>query len=297
MTAAIDVGYWTGSLSYQPSWASSPFVINFGQVDANGTAWILQEVKGWDSAPSAVGQVTQKSADHGGYPTAQFYGPRIITLTVMASAPSQALRDVARAQLQQCVPISDLAVFTYAEPIPLLAYVRRNAGAGVDETYMTLTDVQFSIPLVAPDPRKYATVADGGSSQAPAAVTLLTLPFTALPVTFPAGIPAGLTGILAINAGTFETRPIVQVNGPVTSPSIINGAAGQAVTFTGLVMGSSDVLVLDMDARQAFLNDVFIPADASSSWWVLQPGESLIYMTGTSDAGSIVQATWSSAWI
>ena len=30
----VDVGFWTGSLSYQPAWASAPFVIPFGGVDA-----------------------------------------------------------------------------------------------------------------------------------------------------------------------------------------------------------------------------------------------------------------------
>lgn len=301
MTISADVGYWTGSLTYQPSWSPAPFVIEFGATDSNGITWMLQKVTGWDSPPAAVGQVLQRSADHGGYPTAQFYGPRIITLEVMASAPTQALRDMARAQLQKTVPISDLGVFQYNEPQPLLAYVRRNASAQVAETYMTLCDVEFSIPLVAPDPRKYDINGQSGSSTAPPAVTPLTLPFASLPVTFPAGVPAGLTGIVATNAGTFETRPAIQVTGPVLSPSVINGATGQAVTFTGLTLGASDVLVLDMDAKQAFRNGVFVPADASSSWWVLQPGQSLIYMTGTGAAsamaGSTVSAVWSSAWI
>ena len=52
----------------------------------------------------------------------------------MASSPTQAIRDQARAFMQQVVPICDLGVFTYDEPVPKLAYVRRNASADVTRT-------------------------------------------------------------------------------------------------------------------------------------------------------------------
>jgi hypothetical protein len=274
-------------------------VITFGQTDANGVTWMLQKVDGWDSPPTAVGQVIQRSADHGGYATAQYYGPRIITLTVMASAPDQATRDAARAQMQQTVPFSDLGTFLYGEPVPKVAYVRRNATAGVTETCPTLCDVIFTVPLVAPDPRKYAPDAQSLSSvTATPPPVPLSLPFSSgFPVSFPAQVPPGTQGILALNSGTFETRPIVTVTGPVTAPSIINGATGQAVTFSGLTLKASDQLILDMTARQAFVDTVFTAADPSSSWWVIQPGETLIYLQGTGSAGSVLSVQFASAWI
>lgn len=294
-----DVGYWTGAITYQPAWSQTVLSIPLGEVDASGTAWMLQKVTGWDSPPAAVGQVIQRSADHGGYATVQFYGPRIITLTVMASAATQALRDQARALMQQTVPVSDLGVFTYNEPVPKQAYVRRNATSAVGETCPTLTDVIFTIPLVAPDPRKYSTIPQSQSSvTAPAPVTPLALPFpSGFPVTFPANVPPGTQGILAVNSGTFETRPLIVVTGPVTAPSIINGSTGQAVTFSGLTLPAGVQLTLDMDARQAYAGGVFTAADPSSSWWVLEPGETLIYMNGTAASNSVLSASWSSAWI
>jgi hypothetical protein len=298
MAAAIDTGYWTGSILYQPSWSQTAFNIPLGAADSNGTAWMLTKVDGWDSPPTAVGQVIQRSADHGGWPTAQYYGPRIITLTVQISALSQPLRDVARAQLQQAVPVSDLATFTYDEPVPKLAYVRRNATSAIGETYMDTCHAEFSIPLVAPDPRKYAATPNMASSVTATIVSPLTLPFSSgLPVTFPATVPPGSEGIIAVNAGTFETRPVITVQGPVTSPSVTNGSLGQTVSFTGLTLSSSEVMTLDMDARQAFIGTAFQPADSSSAWWTLQPGTSLIYLTGTSMTGAVLTASWSSAWI
>jgi hypothetical protein len=291
-----DIGYWTGSLAYQPAWSPSAFTIPFGAVDSYGITWTLLSVQGWDSPPTAVGQIIQRSADHGGWPTAQFYGPRTVTVTLMASAPTQALRDTARALLQQAVPFSDLATLTYNEPVPKVAYVRRNATAVVGETYPTLADVVFSIPLIAPDPRKYSAAQQYASSVTSTIATPLTFPFT-LPVTFPAGLPPGQQGILAVNSGTFETRPVITVQGPVTGPSVINGSTGQAVTFTGLSLAASDRLVLNMDARQAYKNGNFTPADPSSAWFVLQPGSSVIYLTGTGSKNSVLSATWASSWI
>jgi len=289
-----DIGYWTGSLTYQPAYAPAPLSITLGATDGNGITWVLKKVTGWDSPP-AVGAVVQRAADHGGWPVPQYYGPRLIVLDILASAPDQATRDLARALFQQVIPISDLATFVYNEPIPKVAYVRRNAEAQVAETYPTLVDVEFQVALVAPDPRKYAVTPQQSSIITPAAVqTPVSLPWT-LPIVFPgASVTVPMT---LVNAGTFETRPVLTVNGPVTNPAIVNATAGAQVSFTGLVMGVNDVLVVDMDARQAYLNGNFYPADLNSGWWVLQPGPSEVYLSGASDAGAVLTATWASAWM
>jgi hypothetical protein len=297
-----DLGYWTGSLSYQPPWSPSPLAIQFGQTDGNGITWLWQKLDGWDSPPS-VGSVLQRSADHGGWPAAQYYGPRILTLTVEASAPTQALRDVARGILQQAVPVgttsTDLAVLAYDEPVPKQAQVRRNAGAAITEACPTLTDVVFTIPLVAPDPRKYATTPQQVQVVLPApVVSPLALPFTSgFPVAFPGGFLPEASSAVVTNAGTFETRPQLTVNGPVTSPAIVNATLGSVISFTGLIMGASDVLTVDTDNKQTFLNGLFYPADPQSSWWVLSPGDNTVYLSGVTSAGAQLSISWSSAWI
>ena len=293
---AGDIGFWTGQISYQPSWASAPFVIPLGSVDGNGVAWILKSVTGWD-APPAVGQVIQRSADHGGWPSAQYYGPRLITLDVMASAPTQAARDVAKQQLVQSCPISDLATFTYNEPVPKLAYVRQNGTAKITTTCPTLTDAVFKIPFVAPDPRKYSTVPLAATATLPVPViNPLTLPVT-LPAGFPGSTPPIDTAITCTNSGTFETRPTITIGGPISNPSVVNAATAQAITFTGLSMAATDQLVINTDARQAYLNGTFYPADVTSAWWVLDPGDTQVYLTGDNFAGGgTVTVQWASAW-
>lgn len=294
---AGDTGFWTGSLTYQPPWASSPFAITFGQVDGNGVAWILESVKGWDGPP-AVGGVIQRSADHGGWPSAQFYGPRLLTLKVMASAPTQALRDQAKEQLVQAVPVSDLGTFVYGEPVPKQAYVRQTASANIGMTFPTLVDAEFTIPLTAPDPRKYSTVPLLATSTIPAPViNPLTLPVT-LPAIFPGGTPAIDSAVTCTNSGTFETRPVITASGPIGNPQIVNAATGQVISFTGLTLASTDQLVLYTDARQAFLNGSFLAADVNSAWFVLEPGVTQIYLTGSNFAGgATLTVAYSSAWL
>lgn len=291
-----DTGYWTGSVVYAPPWSPQPLEIDFGATDSNGITWLWQQITGWDS-PQTAGQVIQRSADHGGWPAPQYYAPRIITLTIMASAPTQALRDQARAQLQQAFPVNDLATLTYAEPVPKLVYVRRNAGAAITETYPTLTDVIFTVPLVCPDPRKYATAPQTVSLVVPTPiVNPLALPFS-LPVSFPGNIPPSDSSVTALNNGTFESRPVITVAGPITSPAIVNAVTGQQVTFTGLTLAATDQLVLDMDNRQSFVDGNFYAADVSSAWWVLEPGPTQVYLDGVTGGGATLTMTYSSAWI
>ena len=297
-----DTGYWTGSLTWSPSWASSPLGVQFGATDEDGITWLWQKIDGWDSAPT-VGSVVQRSADHGGWPAAQFYGPRLITLTVSAAAPTQALRDAARSKLQQAVPVgvtgTDLATLVYNEPVPKQALVRRNGGGVIAEAYPTLTDVIFTVPLVAPDMRKYSVQQQNAQIILPAPPLVpLVLPFASgLPVTFPGGLPPESVSVTVTNLGDFETRPQLTVTGPVTSPAVVNATTGQAISFSGLTLAATDSLVVDLSTRQALLNGIYRPADISSAWWVMPPGTTTVQVTGTASTGSTMTVAWRDAWI
>ncbi len=279
-----DIGFWTGSIVYGTN------KIAFGQQDASGTAWALLKVAGMDGAPTD-GQVVQRQGDHGGYPTPQFYGPRPIELTVTASATSQAERDAARARLQAAVPVSDLATFTYNEPVPKTLQVRRSGV--VKELSYTLADVTFDVLLIAPDPRKYgaaSTVTVIANSQTEG----ITYPIT-YPITFPAQAPPGAATVT--NAGNFETRPTITVRGPIVAPALYNQASGQSISFSTLTLGATDTLVLDLLERIAYLNGSAIGADLWSAWWVLQPGTAQVVLQGEGGAGAQMTISYSDAWM
>lgn len=284
-----DLGFWTGSLTSP----DGSVVIPLGGTDDNGIAWLLQHVDGWDSPDVQGAGVIPKSGDHGGWAAPQYYAPRPITLTITASAASQALRDVARATLQEVVDISDLGLFVYNEPVPKQALVRRSGR--IPETYPTLADVTFTVGLIAPDPRKYAVgVKTVSGTAVPATQIGITIP-TTVPFTLVAQVPGGTVGVN--NAGNFETRPVVTISGPITSPALTLLGTGEVVSWTGLVLAAGDNLVVDFGNRQAFLNDSYRPADVFSAWWVLPKGSSTIQLSGSGDASAKFAVAYQDAYM
>lgn len=288
-----DLGYWTGSLVYTPYYNPAGFTIPFGGTDANGVNWLWMVIDGWDS-PDVSGAVVQRASDHGGWPTAQYYAPRTLTLTCMASAPTQALRDLARAALQQAVPINDLATLTLNEPVPKYVKVRRSGK--IQESYPTLTDVQFQCVLVAPDPRKYTAVNRVIQTVLQISSSIgITLP-SAVPFTLPAQAPGG--SVTVSNNGSFETRPVITLTGPVTGPSVRNSSTGQTVSWSTLTLNTGDTLVIDMDSRTGLYNGALRLPDLVSSWWVLNPGVNNLIFSGTSTpGGAIMSVSFYDAWI
>lgn len=299
-----DVGYWTGGLIYPPAGLD----IEFGQVDGSGITWLWQRLDGWDGPDVQGAGVIARSGDHGAWASPQYYAARTMTLTITASAPTQALRDQARATLQQAVPISDLAQLRYDEPIPKYAWVRRSGK--VTEAYPTLTDVTFTVGLVAPDPRKYA------STQRSLAIGLspadigggMIVPFS-VPFTLATAPPPSTA--VATNAGNFETAPVVVITGPVSGPTLTNLTTGLTVSWSTVTLSAGDVMAVDFLNRQAFINPstlstspgipsaggTYWPADVTSAWWQIAPGDNQVQYGGSAGSGSTALFYWADTWV
>jgi hypothetical protein len=274
---------------------TSPLVISMGTgPDSNGIAWIIQKLEGWDS-PQVSGQVIQRAADQGTYPAAQYYGARTMTLTLRASAPTQALRDLARALLQQVVPVNDLCAFTYNEPIPKVAYIRRSGQ--ITEQYDNLLEAVFSVVMVAPDPRKYSQTVYASASATATAPTEITIPAT-IPITLSTGVAPGI--VQCYNPGTYETRPDMVLYGPIAGPAITLITTGQTVSWWNplVTLRTGDQMLIDFDARQAFLNGVYVPADITSGWFTLWPGQNPISLiSAAGNSGGQLLVAYQAAWI
>ncbi|WP_052432819.1 phage distal tail protein [Streptacidiphilus carbonis] len=301
---ARDTGYWTGGLIY----GAAGLDIEFGQVDANGICWLWQKLEGWDGPDVQGAGVIARSGDHGAWASPQYYAARQLTLTVTASAPTQALRDTARALLQQAVPISDLAKLRYDEPVPKFAWVRRSGK--VTEAYPTLGDVTFTIGLVAPDPRKYAvTQRSLAIGLTPAGVGGgMIEPFT-VPFTLQAAAAPGAA--TATNGGNFQTPAVAVMTGPVVAPTLSNTTTGQTVSWSTLSLAAGQVLVVDFLNKQGYVNPTmtstspgipstggtYWPADAASSWWQLAPGSNQVQFGGIAASGATVTYYWADSWV
>lgn len=301
---AGDTGYWTGGLIYQPAGLD----IEFGQTDSDGITWLWQKLDGWDSPDVQGSGVIARSGDHGAWAAPQYYAARQMTLTVTASAPSQALRDIARSRLQQAVPVSDLAKLRYDEPVPKFTWVRRSGK--VTEAYPTLSDVTFTIGLVAPDPRKYAASSRSlriGLLAASAGGGMV-VPFT-VPFTLNAASPPGAS--VVTNGGDFVSPPVVVLVGQVGAPTVSNLSAGSTVSWSSLNLGTGDVFVIDFLNKQAFVNPstvsrvpgvpstggTYWPADISSAWWDLAPGDNVVQYGGNAGSGSSATFYWSDTYL
>jgi hypothetical protein len=299
-----DTGFWTGGLIY----SSAGLDIEFGKTDSNGITWLWQKIEGWDGPDVQGAGVIPRSGDHGAWASPQYFAARTMTLTVTASAPSQALRDTARALLQQAVPISDLAKLRYDEPIPKFTWVRRSGK--VTEAYPTLADVTFTVGLVAPDPRKYATVQRTAQiGLTPAGVGGgMVVPFT-VPFTLQAAAAPGAA--TSVNGGNFLSPPVVVVTGPVTAPTLANLTTGQTVSWSTLTLGAGQQFVVDFLNRQGYVSPTTVstspgipstggtywPADASSSWWQLAAGSNQVQFGGTAGTGATAVFYWSDSYI
>lgn len=304
---AGDIGYWTGGIIN----ASAGLDIEFGTVDANGTAWLWQSVTGWDGPAVQGAGVIPRSGDHGAWASPQWYAARTLTLTCTASAQSQALRDVARAQLQQAVPVGDageMAVLRYDEPVPKQALVRRSGQ--LTEKYPTLCDVTFTIGLVAPDPRKYGTRQKVLYIGAPPPVTgVMTVPFT-VPFSLAAAPPPSVSA--CVNNGTFGSPPVAVITGPCEAPALANQSTGQTVSWSQVTLGAADTMTVDFLNRQAWIgapNPPGLPglppgggsyasADIASAWWALQPGSNTVAFSATSTgSGSTCLVTYFDSFV
>ncbi len=295
MTATPEVGFWTGSIAYSPA-VGPPITINLGASDGAGTQWVLNDFTGLDGVPTA-GQVVQRAGDHGGYASPQFLAPRPITLTITASAISQAQRDVARYALHQAIPVgsgggSDLALFTFNEPVAKQCLVRLSGA--ISEACVATSEVTFTVGLIAPDPRLYSTAQHSAVGNTGALAAGLAPPWTP-PITLPAGAPPAT--VAATNAGNFETRPVITIQGPVVAPQVQNVTTGQVVSYSSLTLGAGDLLVLDFLNRVGTFNGVYRPADVYSSWSVMPPGATTFQMLGTASSGASMTVSWYDAWI
>lgn len=281
----------TAGISYTPA-VGPPAAIEFGITDANGVRWTVADLTG-DDGPPLRGQVVPSAGDVGGWATPQFPAPRLMTLTLQIIAPTPAARDVARAQVAMAFPINDLATFRIDESIPKQMLVRRSGE--IPGPKAADSDVRLIIGLVAPDPRKYGTVLHIASATQASAAAGLAPPLTP-PFTLPAGAPPMATAVT--NAGSYETRPTVTITGPITAPAVVNQTTGAAVSFSGMTLAASDQLVVDLNAKQSYLNGTFRTADISSSWWSLpQNTTTTVQVTGTGATGSTMTVAWRDAWI
>lgn len=278
--------------------AGSGVVIPLNLVDDTWTQWRLTSVSGWDSAGLEEGAENKTGAD-GAWDTANYFGSRIVELGGLIVAPDSATREVARARLEQATPPRRLITLRFEETTPKQVVCRRSGRLLMDD--LTDTTTQFSLSLLAPDPRKYGadlvqavmSIAPPGGGLAP--------PWTP-PVLLPARAGAADT-VTVTNAGTYETPPLIRFDGPGADLQILNLTTGTSLAFD-LELGAGDFLLIDADAGAALLGGTTprapLPGSTVISKFFIAPGANQLHFAGTAtDAQLVATATvqFSPAWM
>ncbi|HEX5119857.1 MAG TPA: hypothetical protein VFW65_32120 [Pseudonocardiaceae bacterium] len=280
-------------MKYVPEWYGSQFeigaiVIN-GDTDANGCDWILTKESGWFGSPAIKTARADKPAAHGLFRGNEYRGGRVVTLEGTLSALNvDALRNAQRQLAGICPDPAALYPLTVTEEsgLALVALV------ALDGELLTAPigalSVDFSVQLVAPDPRKF-------SISPRVQVVPLASPGSGgvrYPVGYPVsyGTPGAPGAVLLTNDGTAEADPVVTFAGPLTTPSLTRADTGDVVTYAG-TLAATDSLTVDFGAGSVLLNGVNRrPLLVADNWFSVPPQSSIsvaFRTTNLADTGDL----------
>lgn len=280
-------------MQYDAAWYGSQFIIGGitinGSTDANGCDWILTKESGWFGSPAIKTARTDKPAARGLFRGNEFRGGRVMTLEGTLSAPTvTALRNAQRAVCGICPDPHAQYPLTVIEESGYSSYANVALDGEILTTPISALSVDFSIQLVAPDPRKFSSnpttlstlLASGGSGG------------VMYPVTYPVnyGVPGAPGALQLTNHGTADADPLCVLTGPLTSPELIRADTGDTVTYND-TLSATDTVVIDFNTGNVTLNGVNRRPLVSALNWFSIPANGSISMlfrsANPSDTGTL----------
>jgi hypothetical protein len=267
LTASIDDSVVSG--------VTIPF--NSGE-DDYGVAWTMASLDGWDS-PDLPEAAESKPGQDGMWDALNYYGGRTLGIDGKLVAPTYAAREAAEYRLRQAVVRDRLVMVTVGEATPKWCMARRSGRLMVRS--LTETISEFSIAMLAPDPRKY-----GGFVSGSIAVTTglggLAPPWTP-PVALPA-IDTGASSVELVNAGIYNSPPTITIRGPGSGISVYNLTASRSLAYD-LTLATGDFIAIDVASGVGLLNGTAIrtpvPGSSVTGQFLAEPGPNLFRIFGT----------------
>jgi len=284
-------------LAGDPTWLGD---LALNVIDDQGVEWVVTANDGWAGSPDSTQQVTQRQADHGGYPSASYLAPRQLPLAVTIHAPSKTLREQAVETLKAAATLAATTLRVQQDSYDRTATVYRQA-ATLATAYGNTADV--SVSLIAPDPRLYATAGYSASCQLPSITGGLTFPVT-FPAVFSATVSSG--SIPVGNLGNIGSRPLLRITGPCVTPLVTlqrpDGSV-QQLTYNG-TLGALDFLDLDCDRHTAILDGTASRRGlltVTGGWPEIPPGATpdacaLDFNAASTTGAPTLTASWTDAW-
>ena len=254
-----------------------------GHWDSRGIQWILMDETGFWDSPDARVDVTDRSNAHGSYIGPIYYKERVITLKGRAfSDDSTALRRYWSLVTGLCAdPEASYMLSCESEIGTLYCSVRRDGQViTTPNALLNTNSFDFSVQLIAADPRKYSTQRRTMRATVPSATTGDGLDFAAgtspnVGLEFDTGT-GGLvfghqnsSGLLQLtNDGTAPTAPTYELHGPLTTPTVSAWKGDRAYVMTyNDTLADGEYLTLDPSEPAVLLGGT------ASRRWLLNPAE------------------------
>lgn len=269
--------------------------LNFG----SGQSVKIVEATGFDDLPAIRSGDIARSADHGSFLGSAWLGSRVVTFTLrIRGQATQTALDAVIDSLRQATIVQN------AQNLPLV--LNGNRQINCRPTRRSIPDriedwgawtTEPVVEFTATDPRIYDS-----SLQAPSTGLATVSGGMTFPATFPLAFGAAASGgyIFVTNNGTFETRPVAIIQGPVTNPAIQNVTSGQTLSFN-ITLASTDTLTVDFNARTVMLNgsaNRYNAIASGSSWFTLAPGNSTVrFLASAYNGSATLTLQYRSAWL
>lgn len=287
--------------------------LTFNAVDANGVAWVVDSAgtTGWYDGPDVnLNQNAQPRGD-GVYRADSYRAARVIVIPGWCTAPSKPAAQAARRAFVGLYARGTQQTLTVVDGSETLTALVELAGPPKAKPHAGGVGFDWQLTLSAADPRKY-----GPASSAPtglpsaSGVGLDWGTGGAIGLDWGTGSSVGLdwgtsgsNGLLVLsNPGTADAWPVFTVAGPVTNPSITDGA-GNVLAYTGPALASTDRLVITsnpLGPRSVMLNgSTDARGSLTTAQWASIPAESsqTYQFQGTSAGaptltGTVAPAYW-----
>lgn len=285
---------------------TTPYGGSFNGLTFGGTGAQIQVI-GYDNGLRAIPNLRTGDVPNGRRDGAtaglDLLGERIFTVTlqpfIQSTTPFESLLSQISTAFQSISSASGQLPYELFLPgwtNSRIIYCRPTAGGEpIDLAYQANVS-EVPIQLTANDPLIYSSVLKTASSGLPSPTAGATFP-----ITFPLSFGASTGGSFSVtNSGAYITPPVFTITGPVTNPSLTFTATGQFFALT-ITLGSTDVLVIDMNARTVLLNGSayrFNDIKTGSTWFGFPPGTSSIAVA-SSDAtavAAVFTAAYRDAW-
>lgn len=253
-----------------------------GGVDDYGSALFLNDLSGWDGATGTTLDSEQRVADDGAWLSDAYLPARLLEATLTVTGMSFEATTQSLSRLVGLVPAkqpAEMVVTTFGTQL----------AADVVQSGDILSSqkghvARLSVPLEAPDPRRYSVDTVTLATGLPVSSGGLRLPFRTA-VRVQGSTEAG--GFTATNDGNVTTWPIFTVFGPCPAFTITHRGTSQVLRYHEDVPADHFVVV-DVTARSALFDGV-AARYVTGSWFGYAPGDNDIAFTAaTYDADALL---------